>query len=42
MTGTEEKEDFATLLVKWYLAERKANKDPKASDKGEYSGGKET
>ena len=35
MTEKEEEKDFTTLLVKWYLEQKKATKDPTASDRGD-------
>ena len=42
MVDKEEKEDFTTLLVKWYLEQKKATKDHITSDKGEDNVRKET
>ena len=38
----EGEEDFTTLLVKWYLEQKKAAKDSTKSDKGEDNVRKET
>ena len=42
MAEKDEQEDFATLLVKWYLEQKKATEDPIISDKGDNNVRKET
>lgn len=42
MSEKEKQKDFTTLLVKWFLEQKKATKDPIISDKGEDNVRKET
>ena len=42
MAENEEEKDFATLLIKWYLEQKKAAKYSTKSDKGEDNVRKET
>ena len=42
MSEKEKQKDFITLLVKWFLEQKKATKDPIISDKGEDNVRKET
>lgn len=41
MADKEEEKDFATLLIEWYSRQKKTDKGPTTSDKGDDNDKKE-